>query len=91
MSNYKQIIIQKLMAHPGVFYLAFVENKESWAWVGLAGQGQYDFTIINNPNLVTTIQKMIDDNELVCLKRNPASIPRVSLTVLVQTRSDKSS
>ncbi|ACV25468.1 hypothetical protein [Kangiella koreensis] len=79
MSNHKQTIIKKLTAHPGVFYLAFVENEASWAWIGLAGQGQYDFTLIDDPNLVTTIQKMTDDNELVCLESKPASVPGLSL------------
>lgn len=78
MNPHKKYIIETLAAKSGTLYLAYAEEKGRWVWVGYVGQGQYDYSLINEAEMISTIKEMVDSSMLVPMARKPASIPGIS-------------
>lgn len=78
MNPHKKHIIDTLTANPGILYLAYAKEKGLWVWVGYVGQGQYDYSLIKEAEMVSTIKEMVESSELVPMDGKPASIPGIS-------------
>lgn len=79
MNPHKKHIIETLAANSGTLYLAYAREKGLWVWVGYVGQGQYDYSPINQAETVSSIKEMVDSGELIQVGSKPASIPGMAL------------
>lgn len=87
MNQHKKHVIETLAANSGTLYLSYAREKGLWGWVGYVGQGQYDFSPINEAEMVSTINDMVDSSDLIPMDGKPASIPRISLAFYKLTPS----
>lgn len=87
MEIYKKSIIKTLTANPGILYLAYAKENGFWVWVGYVGQGQYDFSPINEAEMVSSIKDMVDSGDLIPMDGKPASIQGISLAFYKLTPS----
>lgn len=79
MNRKKQSIISKLTSNKAIIHLAYARNMDKWLWVGYVGQGQYDYSVIESSDLITSITDMVNNSDLKESRTKPASIQGLSL------------